>query len=132
QLALLDARDEDGFEFEPLRAVERQQMNAGPFAARRPEACLEVGDEVARRADAVVELRGQLDEAAEVGLTDQLALAELVGRPFDPAGVLRVAANRRGDDRRRLELREARKTFSAPPSAGTIRFASASTSGVER
>jgi hypothetical protein len=79
-------------------------VHASPLRPARPEAFLEVRDEVARRADTVLELGGQLHEPTEVRLTDELPLAELLRRPLDPARVARVPAHRRRNHRRRAEL----------------------------
>src|SRR5512133_1430540 len=93
QLALLDPRDEDGLELEPLRAVQCQQVDALPLRSCRAEALLQLGDEVERRADAVVELRRELHEPAEVRLAHALPLAALLPRPFHPACVMRIATH---------------------------------------
>src|SRR3954447_17983839 len=82
-------------------------MHAAPRGAARAEAMLEIGDEIVRRAHAVFELARELHEAAEVGLPHDLALTELLRRPLDPAGVLRVPAHGGGDDGRRAELLQA-------------------------
>src|SRR5262249_19265781 len=106
QLLLLDAREEDGSELESLRAVQREQVPAAPFCAGRAETLFELGEEVARRAYAVVERGRELDEPLEVGLSHQLALSELLRRMLQPACVLREPAHA-SCNRRRLELAQA-------------------------
>src|SRR5438045_2441685 len=73
QLALLDARQEDGLPFEPLRTVERQQVDTA--ARARAEALVQQLDEVL---DLAVELLREPDEPRQVGLPRLLALAELL------------------------------------------------------
>src|SRR5207244_13334983 len=70
----LDPRDEHRLELEPLRAVQREQVNAAALGAARAEPSLELGDEFARRAGAVVELRREPHETPEIGLAHELAL----------------------------------------------------------
>src|SRR3954471_7654620 len=73
QLALLDARQEDGLPLEPLRAVECQQVDTA--ARARAEALVQQLDEVL---DLAVELLCQPDEPRQVRLSRLLALAELL------------------------------------------------------
>ena len=63
-------------------------MNAACRVAAGVEPLAQFGDELGRGA---VELRGELDEPAEVGLADLLALAELLGRLLEPARLERLA-----------------------------------------
>jgi hypothetical protein len=86
KLALLEARQEDGLEFEPLRAVVRQQVDASP--GPRAEALLEVRDELDRVA---LELLGELDEPGKVVLARDLALAEAVRDPVQQREAGRAA-----------------------------------------
>ena len=199
QLLLLHARDEHRLELEPLRAVQRQQVDAAPRLSAVAEAALELRDEAGTVE--VGELVGQPDEPREVVLANRLALAELVRRILEPAALLREPAHVRrrrepaqhearalaAEERRALRrdaglvqrllevdeprvraaedrdvlvrdaeranplddeapprrrtacssgsgpsARVARSVFSAPPSFGTSRFASASTCGDER
>src|SRR3954470_12824570 len=74
QLALLDARQEDGLPLEPLRAVECQQVDTASRA--RTETLVQQLDEVL---DLAVELLCQPDEPRQVRLPRLLALAELLG-----------------------------------------------------
>src|SRR5262249_59442570 len=87
QLLLLDPRQEDGVELEPLRAVEREQVDASLGAV--VEARLQPFDPLLDRLRAVVELLGQLAEAREIGLPHELALAEAVRHRLDEALLLR-------------------------------------------
>src|SRR5439155_855387 len=62
--------------------------------ARRAEASLQLGNEVGRRPQPVVELLGEPDEAREIGLAHDLAFAELLGQAFLPARVDRISTHR--------------------------------------
>ena len=81
QLLLLDPRQEDRLELEPLRPVQRQQVDSSLSAV--VEACAEPLDPLLDRLRAVVELLGELAQPSEVGLTHELALADLVRDRID-------------------------------------------------
>src|SRR5207237_1242671 len=121
QLLLLDARQEDRVELEPLRAMERQQVDATLGAVVEPGP--KPLDPLLDRLRAVVELLRQLAQPREVRLPHELALAEAVRNRLDEAQLRR--------DPPPLG-RLARSASSAPPSRGTRRFGRESTSGVER
>src|SRR5581483_5895628 len=89
-LLLLEPRDEDGVELEPLRLVQGQKVDAADVLAAGVEAAAEVGDEVGRGA---LERVGERDEPGEVGLADELPLAELVRQLLEPAGVASCGAH---------------------------------------
>ena len=72
---------------------------------------LEVDDELAGRPHAVVERDRELHQAAQIGLANELALAELLGWLLEPARVFGEAANP-GGDRGRVELAQ---PFDEPP-----------------
>src|SRR5918999_373275 len=57
--------------------------SAGPAPAARAEASLEVRDELCNRLRPVVELGGERDEASQVVLARDLALAETVGNAIE-------------------------------------------------
>ena len=84
--------------------MQREQVHALALGAGRAEPGVEICDEVAGCALAVVELRRELHEAAEVGLADHLPLAELLGRALDPPCVGCIAPHRSRHHRRRLQL----------------------------
>ena len=71
--------------------MQRQQVHALRGVGARVEAAAEVDDELGR---AAVEDRREGDETREVRLTDDLALAELVGQLHEPARVERRGAHR--------------------------------------
>src|SRR5512132_443260 len=83
ELALLDPGQEDRVPLEPLRAVQRQQVDASLGAV--VEALTEPGDPGPDVASAVVELLGQEDQAREVALPRQLTLSQVRGRRLLPA-----------------------------------------------
>ena len=101
QLLLLQARDEDRLELEPLRAMQREQVDATRAVAARVEPPTEVGDE---RRGVTVELGREPNDPREVGLPHHFALAELVGELLQPAGV----QCRRAHRTRRVVARSAR------------------------
>src|SRR5204863_3438013 len=73
QLALLDTRQEDGLPLEPLRPMQRQQVDAATGAL--PEALVEEVDEAVDLAGMFL---GEPHEPRQVGLPRLLALAELL------------------------------------------------------
>src|SRR5436305_6599162 len=73
QLALLQSRQENRLPLEPLRPVERQQVDAA--AGALAEALVQQRDEIA---DLAVELLGQPHEPRQIGLPRLLSLAELL------------------------------------------------------
>src|SRR5204863_4835094 len=80
QLALLETRDEHSVELEPLRAVQRQQVDAA--ARARAEALVQRGAEVRARA---VERRCQPNEPPQVRLPRVLAVSQPFGwKPRPP------------------------------------------------
>src|SRR5262249_57739559 len=81
QLLLLDAWQEERVELEAFRAVERQQVHASLSAV--VEAGPQRLDPLLDGLRAVVELLGQLAEACQVGLANELALADAVGHGLD-------------------------------------------------
>ena len=81
QLLLLDARQEDRVELEPLRAMERQQVDATLGAVVEPGP--KPLDPLLDRLRAVVELLRQLAQPREVRLPHELALAEAVRNRLD-------------------------------------------------
>ena len=85
-------RDEDGVELEPLRAVQRQQMDSAARLAAVAEAAFQLRDE--RRPVELRELLRERDEPSEVALPYELALAEAVLLALLPARIEREAAGR--------------------------------------
>src|SRR4051794_21750142 len=80
ELSLLEAWDEHGVELEPLRPVERQEMDAASGTCA--EALAERRAEVGARP---LERRREPHEPREIGLARLLAIAELFGRRREPA-----------------------------------------------
>src|SRR3989442_6700535 len=71
-------------ELEPFGPVQCQQMDAAPVRTRRPEASLQVCDELSGRPNAVVELLRKADETSEIGLAHHRSeehTPELQARP---------------------------------------------------
>src|SRR5581483_6475858 len=93
QLLLLEAWDEDGVELQPFRLVKRQQVDAARAPAAGIEAPAQLGD---KRGGVTFERIRQRDEPSEVGLADELALAEPVRQLLEPAGLERRRAYRVG------------------------------------
>ena len=91
QLLLGEPRQEDRVELEPFRAVERQQVDAARAVAAGIEALPQVGREPV---DVAVERLGERDEPRQVGLADELALAQLVGYDHQPARLERGRPHR--------------------------------------
>ena len=81
ELLLLEPRDEDHVELEPLRPVQGQQVDSARFYAAGVEAAAEIGDE---RGGVAVERRCERDEATEVVLAHELTVAELVRQLLQP------------------------------------------------
>src|SRR5439155_20149851 len=73
-----------------FRAMEREQVDAVCAVAAGREAVAQVGDE---RRSVPLEAKRESDQAREVLLADLLALAELVRRPLEPAGLERRRAH---------------------------------------
>src|SRR5439155_6347449 len=100
-------RQEDGVELEPLRAVQRQQVDAARRA--RAEEPLELGLELGH----VVEPSRDGDDPPEVVLPRLLALAESLRRHLEPAELTRRAPYDllRGAGRAAHPLQEAARTL---------------------
>src|SRR5207302_7014397 len=86
-------REEHGVELEALRLVEREEVDAARVVTAGVEAPAQVGD---KRRCIAVERGRERDKAGEVGLADELALAELLGQFLEPAGLERRGANGAG------------------------------------
>src|SRR5206468_10146341 len=91
QLALLEPRQEDDLELEPLRGVVGQQVDAATLVAPVAEPPLELVPEVrhARRSERL----GDPHETREVVLADLLALAEPLRRRVEPPLLQRQRAH---------------------------------------
>src|SRR5262249_5381595 len=89
QLLLLDARDEDGVELEPLRAVQRQQVDAarGPVVEPGPQP----RDPLVDGPRSVVELVSELAEPPQVGLPHELPLPDALRHRLDETLLARHA-----------------------------------------
>ena len=70
--------------------MEREEVDPARLVAARVEALPEVGDERGRVAD---EARRERDEPREVGLSDELALAELLRQLLEPTRFERGGAD---------------------------------------
>jgi hypothetical protein len=94
QFALLDPRKEDSVELETLRPMERQQVHASMLPAGA-EPSLQVLDKLGDGLGSVVELGREADEAGQVVLAGDLALAQAFGNALEPSLLERDAANLR-------------------------------------
>src|SRR3954447_25834155 len=95
QLLLVETRKEDRVELEALRPVQRQQVDTARAVSPRIEAPAKLFHELA---GAPVEAVSERHEPGEVGLTDELTFAELLGDLLEPAGVERRRAHRLRSD----------------------------------
>ena len=91
QLLLLQPGDEHRVELEAFRAVQREQVDTARALAARVEAPAEIRDE---RRGVAIEARGEPDDAPEIRLPHELALAELVRELLQPTRLERGRAHR--------------------------------------
>jgi hypothetical protein len=104
----LEPWQEDRLELEPFRSVVGEQMDAARALAAGVEAPPQLVGELRARERSIVCGFRQLDEPCKVGLARQLALAELVGKLLEPAGLARECKHSLGNTGRAVAIEQSK------------------------